>query len=83
MRGVLLGAARAYAKAAGVPLRRVSRRVYGDSNFFEKLARRRCSFTAEKFDEMMAWFADPLNWPAQTIPVGAVADIAAGKEIAA
>lgn len=75
MRTALLTAARAYAKATKQPLRRVSKAAYGDSRFFEKLARTPSGFTAAKFDEVMAWFADASRWPGGVIPVGAVLDI--------
>lgn len=76
MRTALLVAARAYAKATGQPLRRVSKAAYGDSRFFEKLIRSPgAGFTAAKFDEVMAWFADPARWPDGQIPHGALLDI--------
>ena len=74
MRDALLAAARAYGQAKRVPLRQVSRAAYGNSDFFEDLSRRRCSFTAETYDRIMAWFANPTNWPEGKVP-GAVVDL--------
>lgn len=68
LRDALLAAARAYAKATKLPLHRVSRLAYGDSGFFEKLARRRGSFTVAKYDEVMAFFADVRKWPLGVVP---------------
>jgi hypothetical protein len=63
LRTVLLTVARANARARGVPLRHVSRAAYGDSGFFDRVAKRECSFTVAKFDAMMTHFADPKRWP--------------------
>ena len=68
MRDTILAAAKANAKVRRVKLRTVSRECHGDSPFLDKLSRRRCSFTARKFDEVMAWFADPSHWPDGTVP---------------
>ena len=73
MKETLLGAAREYAKARGVPLRAVSRLAYGNSTFFEQLSRgRNVSFTAAKFDTVMAWFGASTNWPAGVVAPGVV-----------
>ena len=79
MREALLAAARAYAQAKRAPLRQVSRAAYGNSDFFEDLSRRRCSFTAETYDRIMAWFADATNWPEGKVPA-AVVDLFAGVD---
>lgn len=63
LRDALLAAARAMAKARHVPLHRVSRACYGDSQFFTRLGRGKCSVTLRQLDKMMAWFHDPANWP--------------------
>lgn len=69
MRNALLTAARAYGKAHGLDAAKVSRLVYGDSKFFVRIARgRRLVCSPVKFDEMMAFFADPKNWPDQAVP---------------
>jgi len=62
LRNVILTVARDYAKAHRLPLDRVSRAAYGDGRFLGLLAKKKCSFTVEKFDKVMAWFADPKNW---------------------
>ena len=67
MRNALVATARAYAKAARLPLRAVSRKVYGDSRFFATLPRG-ADFRASKYDDVMAWFADPKNWPEGVTP---------------
>lgn len=74
MRSALLTTARAYARRHRIPLRTVSRRAYGDSNFFATVADGG-SFTVSKYDAVMAWFADPTNWRKQTIPPGALVDL--------
>ncbi len=74
----MLRAARAYAKAAGVPLRTVSRRAYGDSRFFASLARG-SSFSAPNYDKIMGWLADPARWPDGAVS-GAVVDPFAAVE---
>lgn len=66
LREVLLRAGRAAAKARREPLRRISRLAYGDSGFFDRL-RRNKTFTVEKYDQAMAWLADPANWPGGTV----------------
>lgn len=69
LRAALLDAARAYAKATKLPLRRVSRLAYGDSEFFERLRSRKGTFTVAKYDEVMAFFSDVRNWPTGVVPV--------------
>lgn len=59
----LLRAARACAKARGVPLRTISWRAHGDASFLDRLSRGRCSCTIRKFDDIMEWLEDPANWP--------------------
>ena len=63
LRNVLLTVARANAKARKIPLAQVSRAAYGDSGFFDRLAKRKCSFTVAKFDELMTYFSNPKLWP--------------------
>jgi len=63
LRNALLTVARANAKARGLTLAQVSHKSYGDSRFLDRLVRKECTFTAEKFDGMMDYFADPAQWP--------------------
>ena len=67
MRAALVDTARLYARTARVPLRIVSRRAYGDSRFFHTMARG-AQFTTIKYDDVMAFFADPKNWPDGRFP---------------
>lgn len=53
--------AQAFAKAAGIKVATVSRRVHSDPKFFEQLKAGKVSTTFRKYDEMMAWFDS--NWP--------------------
>jgi hypothetical protein len=61
MRKNLLTLARTYAKANGITLRQVSRRLYGNIEFFDDFGRRRASMTLSKFDEMVEKFR--AGWP--------------------
>jgi len=67
MRAALVETARVYARTARVPLRVVSRRAYGDSRFFSTMTKG-AAFTAAKYDDVMAFFADPKNWPEGRFP---------------
>lgn len=66
-RAVLLRAARAYAKATRLPLRKVSRRVYGDDRFLGKLSRGG-PLTFPAYDKTMGFFGHPNNWPSGAVP---------------
>ena len=61
-------AARAGAKAHRTKLATASWKAHGDTPFFGRLANGRGSFTVRKYDEVMAWFASPLNWSAGIVP---------------
>ena len=67
LRAGLLAWARAYGKAARLPLRKVSRLAYGDGEFFNRL-RRGHNVTGEAYDKAMAWLGNAQNWPAGAIP---------------
>lgn len=54
--------AQAFAKAAGIKVATVSRRVHSDPKFFDQLKAGKVSTTFRKYDEMMAYF--DANWPA-------------------
>lgn len=56
----LLDCGRAYAAARGIELVTVARLATGDWRFFERIESG-SSFTARKYDGIMAWFA--ANWP--------------------
>lgn len=75
MREAMLVAARAYAKATKLPMRRVSRLVYKDSRYFDALRRGKIGVVASKYDQVMLFFATESNWPGGLIPAGAVVDI--------
>ena len=68
MNRTVLAAAKANAKARCVPLRQVSRMVYGNSGFFGLLSKRQATITTKKYDAVMAWFDDPKNWPDGIVP---------------
>lgn len=58
----MLTAARAWAKAHRTKLSTASWKAHGDTPFFGRLANGSGSFTVRKYDEVMAWFAEPNNW---------------------
>jgi hypothetical protein len=58
----LLAVASAYRAAHGIELSTLARRAAGDWRFFENLGEGRKTFTARKYDDVMAWFS--ANWPA-------------------
>lgn len=68
LRENLLTLAGEYAKHRGVRLSTVAREAHGETTFFDVLKTqtdtrtdRRGSFTARKYDEIVAWFQS--NWP--------------------
>ncbi len=62
LRGNLLRLARAFMALTGKEsLRTVSRIIHSDPPFFDKLAEGSVSFTARKYDEMVAAFTK--HWP--------------------
>ena len=81
MRDCLLTAARAYAKAAKVPLRRVSKLAYGDTRFFGRLARGG-NVSGDAHYKAMLWFENPAHWPNREIPPGAVEDLFVPQQLA-
>lgn len=82
LRDVLLELWRMNARARGIQPSMVSRYAYGDVDFFERLeqqarddrignariGRQRASVTVRKFDELIAYFHDPSNWPEGKVP---------------
>lgn len=68
LRANLLEQARAYAALRKSSLRTVSRQMHGDPPFFDNLASGSCSFTARKYDEVMAKF-DEADWTGVLRPV--------------
>lgn len=80
MRETMLAAARAWAKAHRTKLSTASWKAHGDTPFFGRLANGSGSFTARKYDEVMAWFADPRNWATGAVPA-MVIDLFAPLEI--
>lgn len=78
MRSALLANARLYAKTAGVPLRSVSRKAYGDSRFFTNVGRGG-TFTSQKYDDAMVFFFTPQNWPEGRVPDSVVNPFAPGS----
>ncbi len=67
MRKNLLALATAFAKANGLSLAQVSKKVYGNSAFFEELKRKERSVSFDKAEEMVKTFQaewpDGLAWP--------------------
>jgi hypothetical protein len=57
----MLTCAEAYAAANGYALTTLGRKVTEDTNFFVRLKQRDGTFTVEKYDAVMGWFAE--NWP--------------------
>jgi len=68
MRETMLNAARAWAKAHRTKLSTASWKAHGDTPFFGRLANSSGSFTARKYDEVMAWFSDATNWNTGVVP---------------
>lgn len=56
----LFACGRAFAEGRGIGLSTVGRLAAGDGQFFERL-RDGASFTARKYDQVIAWFS--ANWP--------------------
>lgn len=61
MRSNLRRCAEIYAAARGIGLPTVGRLAAGDWRFFDRLQDGEKTFTARKYDEVIAWFA--ANWP--------------------
>lgn len=59
--GHMLACAAAYASTYGYALTTLGKKVTRDTNFFLRLSERDRTFTVEKYDEVMGWFAQ--NWP--------------------
>lgn len=55
-RKLLMDLARGHAKATGLSLATVSRRVHGSFDFLDDFQAGRCSVTLKKYDEMVAKF---------------------------
>jgi hypothetical protein len=57
----LLACAEAFVAATGMSENTLADQAAGDWRFIERLRDPKPSFTARKYDEVMAWFA--ANWP--------------------
>jgi len=56
-----MACASAYASARSVSLATLGRLAAGDWRFFDRVDAGATTFTARKYDEVMAWFSD--SWP--------------------
>lgn len=57
----LMSVAAAYQTARSISLSTLGRQAAGDWRFFDHLGDATKTFTAKKYDQVMAWFSD--NWP--------------------
>lgn len=64
LRSNLLTCARLYAEKREIGLSTLGRLAAGDWRFFDNLNRDDKTFTARKYDEVLAWFSR--NWPEET-----------------
>lgn len=65
VRAALLALAAEYGRCADVPLSTVSKRFYGNANFFRELKRDKRSISIHKADEIIAKFRE--QWPAGAV----------------
>lgn len=61
LRAHLLACAEGYAAARKIGLPTIGRLAAGDWRFFDRLNDDEKTFTAKKYDDVIAWFSD--NWP--------------------
>lgn len=72
LRHNLLKLATEYSRLSNLTLRTIGKKMHGDGPFFEKLRDRGGSFTARKYDEVIAQFVK--QWP-EDQPFPALRDI--------
>lgn len=60
-----MACASAFAAARSLSLTTVGRLAAGDWRFFDRVEAAETTFTARKYDEVIAWFSE--NWPADTV----------------
>lgn len=67
LRSNLMACASAYAGAKSISLTTLGRLAAGDWRFFDRVEAGATTFTARKYDEVIAWFSerwpDDLAWP--------------------
>lgn len=67
LRSNLMACASVYAAERGLSLTTLGRLAAGDWRFFDRVEAGETTFTARKYDEVIAWFSDmwpDVDWPA-------------------